>query len=83
MRKWIIAAIVIAALAGCASKGTQEAAPVEDKGAGTTATTPGDHDDRRRRDGRRRHRDRRSRRTRIRPTSCRRSAASTSTSTST
>ncbi len=41
MRKWIIAAIVIAALAGCASKGTQEAAPVEDKGAGTTATTPG------------------------------------------
>jgi peptidoglycan-associated lipoprotein len=41
MRKWIIAAIVIAALAGCASKGTQDAAPVEDKGAGATATTPG------------------------------------------
>jgi len=40
MRKWIFAAIVIATLAGCASKGTQEAAPVEDKG-GATATTPG------------------------------------------
>ena len=40
MRKWIMAAIAIVALAGCASKGTQEAAPVEDKG-GTTATTPG------------------------------------------
>ncbi len=40
MRKWIIAALVVAALAGCASKGTQEAAPVEDKG-GAAATTPG------------------------------------------
>ncbi len=40
MRKWIMAAIAIVALAGCASKGTQEAAPVEDKG-GTTATAPG------------------------------------------
>ena len=40
MRKWIIAAIAVIALAGCASKGTQEAAPVEDKG-GATATTQG------------------------------------------
>jgi len=40
MRKWIFVAIVIATLAGCASKGTQEAAPVEDKG-GAAATTPG------------------------------------------
>ena len=48
MRKWIIAAFVIAALAGCASTGTEDAAPVEDKapaatapGAGTGATTSG------------------------------------------
>ena len=40
MRKWIFAALVIVTLAGCASKGTQEAAPVEDKGA-AAATTPG------------------------------------------
>ena len=40
MRKWIFAALVIVTLAGCASKGTEEAAPVEDKGA-ATATTPG------------------------------------------
>jgi len=41
MRKWIFVAIVIATLAGCASKGTpEEAAPVEDKG-GAAATTPG------------------------------------------
>jgi peptidoglycan-associated lipoprotein len=41
MRKWIIAAIVVAALAGCKSTDTQTAAPVEDKGTGTTATAPG------------------------------------------
>ena len=41
MRKWIIAAIVVAALAGCKSTDTQDAAPVDDKGTGTTATTPG------------------------------------------
>jgi peptidoglycan-associated lipoprotein len=41
MRKWIIAAIAIATLAACSSTPTQDAAPVEDKGAGTTATTPG------------------------------------------
>jgi peptidoglycan-associated lipoprotein len=40
MRKWIFAAIVIATLAGCASKGTQEAAPVEEQGT-AAATTPG------------------------------------------
>ncbi|HYR01324.1 MAG TPA: peptidoglycan-associated lipoprotein Pal [Casimicrobiaceae bacterium] len=40
MRKWIIAAIAVIVLAGCASKGTQEAAPVEDKG-GATTTAPG------------------------------------------
>ena len=37
MRKWIIAAFLIAAIAGCAS--TEEAAPADDKAA--TATTPG------------------------------------------
>ena len=47
MRKWIIAAFMIAAIAGCASTGTEDAAPVEDKapattpGAGTGATTSG------------------------------------------
>mgnify|MGYP001267534957 CR=1 FL=1 len=48
MRKWIIAAFVIAAFAGCSSTGTEDAAPVEDKapaatapGAGTGATTSG------------------------------------------
>ena len=48
MRKWIIAAFMIAAIAGCASTGSEDAAPVEDKapaatapGAGTGATTSG------------------------------------------
>ena len=41
MRKWIFAAIVIVTLAGCASKGTQEAAPVEDKGGASITTSPG------------------------------------------
>ena len=48
MRKWIIAAFMIAAIAGCASTGSEDAAPVEDKapaatapGAGTGATTAG------------------------------------------
>ena len=59
MRKWIIAAIVIAALAGCASKDTQEAAPVEDKGTGTTAHDAGYDDHRRGGTERHRHRDRR------------------------
>jgi peptidoglycan-associated lipoprotein len=39
MRKWIIAAFMIAAIAGCASTGTEDAAPVDDKAA--TATAPG------------------------------------------
>ncbi len=46
MRKWIIAAFMIAAIAGCASTGSEDAAPAEDKapaatapGAGTGATT--------------------------------------------
>jgi peptidoglycan-associated lipoprotein len=38
MRKWIIGALVVAAIAGCSSTGTQDAAPVEDRGP--TATTP-------------------------------------------
>ena len=38
MRKWIIVAFAIAAIAGCSSTGTQDAAPVEDKA--TTDTTP-------------------------------------------
>ena len=48
MRKWIIAAFMIAAIAGCASTGSEDAAPIEDKapaatapGAGTGATTSG------------------------------------------
>jgi peptidoglycan-associated lipoprotein len=48
MRQWIIAAFMIAAIAGCASTGSEDAAPVEDKaaaatapGAGTGATTAG------------------------------------------
>jgi len=48
MRKWIIAAFMIAAIAGCASTGSEDAAPVEDKasaatvpGTGTGATTSG------------------------------------------
>ena len=40
MRKWIFAAIVIATLAGCASKGTEQA-PVEDKGGSATVVAPG------------------------------------------
>jgi peptidoglycan-associated lipoprotein len=38
MRNWIIAAFLLAALAGCASTATDDAAPVDDKAA--TATTP-------------------------------------------
>jgi peptidoglycan-associated lipoprotein len=38
MRKWIIGAFVVAAIAGCSSTGTQDAAPVEDKSAATTDT---------------------------------------------
>ena len=48
MRKWIIAAFMIAAFAGCSSTGTEDAAPIDDKtptatapGAGTGATTSG------------------------------------------
>ncbi len=48
MRKWIIAAFMIAAVAGCASTGTEDTAPTEDKapaatapGAGTGAATSG------------------------------------------
>jgi peptidoglycan-associated lipoprotein len=48
MRNWIIAAFMIAAVAGCASTGSEDAAPIEDKapaatapGAGTGATTSG------------------------------------------
>ncbi len=38
MRKWIIGAFIIAALAGCKSTDTQNAAPVEE--GAPTATTP-------------------------------------------
>ena len=38
MRKWIIAAFLWAAIAGCSSTGTEDAAPADDKAA--TATTP-------------------------------------------
>ena len=41
MRKWIIAAIAVAALAGCAGTGTQDPAPVEEKGAAATAPEGG------------------------------------------
>jgi peptidoglycan-associated lipoprotein len=41
MRKWIIGAIVVAALAGCSTTPTQEAAPVEDRAAGTGAAGAG------------------------------------------
>jgi peptidoglycan-associated lipoprotein len=45
MRKFIMAAVVVAALAGCSSTGTQTAAPVEerpaDAGAAAGATTSG------------------------------------------
>jgi peptidoglycan-associated lipoprotein len=37
MRKFIIAAVVVVALAGCSSTGTQTAAPVEDRPADTSA----------------------------------------------
>ena len=37
MRKWIIALVVIAALAGCKSTDTQEAAPVEDRATADAA----------------------------------------------
>ena len=36
MRKWIIAVFMIVAIAGCASTGTEDAAPVEDKAPETT-----------------------------------------------
>jgi peptidoglycan-associated lipoprotein len=38
MRKWIIAAFLLAAFAGCSSTGTEDMAPTDDKAA--TATTP-------------------------------------------
>ena len=42
MRKWIIAAFIIAALAGCKSTETQDAAPVEDRPPTASApATPG------------------------------------------
>jgi peptidoglycan-associated lipoprotein len=41
MRKWIIAAIVIAALAGCKSTDTQAPAPVDDKSASDAAAAAG------------------------------------------
>ena len=42
MRKWIIGAFVVAALAGCSSTGTQDAAPVEERApAATTPDTTG------------------------------------------
>jgi peptidoglycan-associated lipoprotein len=41
MRKWIIAAFAVAALAGCASTDTQDPAPVEEKGGATTTAPAG------------------------------------------
>ena len=43
MRKWIIGALLIAALAGCKSTDTQDAAPVEERAPTSTApaATPG------------------------------------------
>jgi peptidoglycan-associated lipoprotein len=41
MRKWIIGALFMVVLAGCASKDTQEAAPVEEGAATPGATTSG------------------------------------------
>jgi peptidoglycan-associated lipoprotein len=43
MRKWIIGAFVVAAIAGCSSTGTQDAAPVEERAPAATApaTTSG------------------------------------------
>ncbi len=87
MRKWIIAAFIIAALAGCKSTETQDAAPVEDRAA--HGVGPGD--DGRRHDVGRDHRvDQRDTRRRCRRqraegserTSCR-SATSISITTST
>ena len=40
MRLFIIAAIAVFALAGCKSTDTQTAAPIDDKGTGTTAAVP-------------------------------------------
>ena len=40
MRKWIIGVFVIAAIAGCSSTPTQDAAPVDDKSATATTTSP-------------------------------------------
>ena len=40
MRKWIIVAFVIAAIAGCSSTPTQDAAAVEDKSATGSTTAP-------------------------------------------
>jgi len=37
MRKWIIGAFVVAAIAGCSSTGTQDAAPVEERAPAATA----------------------------------------------
>jgi peptidoglycan-associated lipoprotein len=37
MRKWIIGALVVAAIAGCSSTGTQDAAPVEERAPAATA----------------------------------------------
>ena len=40
MRLFIVAAVVVFALAGCKSTDTQTAAPIDDKGTGTTAAVP-------------------------------------------
>jgi peptidoglycan-associated lipoprotein len=40
MRNWIVGAIVAAALAGCSSTGTQNAAPVEERTPSAAASTP-------------------------------------------
>lgn len=37
MRKWIVGAFVVALLAGCASSGTQDPAPVEERAPGAAA----------------------------------------------
>ena len=41
MRKWIIGALVVAALAGCSSTGTQDAAPVEERAPAADASKSG------------------------------------------
>ena len=74
MRKWIIAVALVAALAGCKSTDTQNAAPVEDRAAAEAAkkTAPA------RRDWgvlRRPALPERRSRTGILPTCCRKSAA--------